>query len=139
MAVMMFSLAGIPPLAGFWGKLTLFTSSVSMALTGDEAGVRMWFVLLAVAGGLNAAVAAAYYLRIISVMYFRPVAGQPARAEGGLGSAATIGICAAAVVLLGLMPGWLLRPTTDAKLYVNQPAAAAEAGDVALNATAIDK
>jgi NADH-quinone oxidoreductase subunit N len=71
MAVCLFSLAGIPPLTGFWGKLTLFSSALGIGLQSDVGDASFWFLTLAVMGALNAAVAAAYYLRIISAMYFR--------------------------------------------------------------------
>jgi NADH-quinone oxidoreductase subunit N len=59
MSVMMFSMAGIPPLAGFFGKLFIFQSAVSEGL-----------YTLAVVGVLTSVIAAYYYLRIIKVMYF---------------------------------------------------------------------
>ena len=63
MAVFMFSMAGIPPLAGFIGKLYIFLAAV-------EAG----FMMLAIIGVLASVVSAYYYLRIIKIMYFdKPV------------------------------------------------------------------
>jgi NADH-quinone oxidoreductase subunit N len=59
MMVFMFSLAGIPPLAGFWGKLYIFMAAVEAKL-----------FLPAVLGVLASVVAAYYYVRIIKVMYF---------------------------------------------------------------------
>ena len=70
LAVFMFSLSGIPPLAGFWGKLTLFTGALSVSGL-DETTRSTWFMVLAITGVLNAAIAAAYYLRVVSVTYFR--------------------------------------------------------------------
>lgn len=58
-AIFLFSLAGIPPLAGFFGKLYVFLAAV-------EAGLYT----LAVIGVLASVVAAFYYLRIIKLMYF---------------------------------------------------------------------
>src|SRR5215510_9008514 len=55
----MFSLAGIPPLAGFWGKLYIFMAAVEAKL--------YWPAVL---GVLASVVAADYYLRIVKVMYF---------------------------------------------------------------------
>jgi NADH-quinone oxidoreductase subunit N len=55
----MFSMAGIPPLAGFFGKLYVFLAAI-------EAGLYT----LAVIGVLTSVVGAFYYLRIIKIMYF---------------------------------------------------------------------
>jgi NADH-quinone oxidoreductase subunit N len=70
-AVCLFSLAGIPPLIGFWGKLTLFSSALGVGLRQELGEASYWFLALAVIGALNAAIAAAYYLRLIAAMYFR--------------------------------------------------------------------
>jgi len=55
----MFSLAGIPPLAGFWGKLYIFMAAIEAKL--------FWPAVL---GVLASVVASYYYLRIVKVMYF---------------------------------------------------------------------
>ena len=55
----MFSMAGIPPLAGFFGKLYIFMAAVDAGL-----------MTLAIVGVLTSVVAAFYYLRIVKVMYF---------------------------------------------------------------------
>jgi NADH-quinone oxidoreductase subunit N len=59
MAVFMFSMAGIPPLGGFFGKLFVFWAAISAGLNA-----------LAVIGVLASVVGAFYYLRIVKVMYF---------------------------------------------------------------------
>ncbi|HUE78107.1 MAG TPA: NADH-quinone oxidoreductase subunit NuoN [Sphingomicrobium sp.] len=59
MAIFMFSLAGVPPLFGFWPKLLVFNAAVDAGL-----------VALAVAGIVGTVVGAYYYLRIVKVMYF---------------------------------------------------------------------
>ena len=58
-AVFMFSMAGIPPLAGFFGKLYIFLPAIEEGLYG-----------LAVIGVLSSVVAAFYYLRIVQIIYF---------------------------------------------------------------------
>ena len=65
MLIFMFSLAGIPPLAGFWGKLYIFMAAVEAKL-----------FVPAVLGVLASVVASYYYLRIVKVMYFDEPAGE---------------------------------------------------------------
>src|SRR5271156_2976440 len=59
LAIFMFSLAGVPPAAGFFGKLYIFLAAIDAKLTG-----------LAVIGVVTSVVGAFYYLRIVNVMYF---------------------------------------------------------------------
>ncbi len=59
LAIFMFSMAGIPPLAGFFGKLYVFLAAIESGLYG-----------LAVIGVLSSVVGAFYYLRIVKLMYF---------------------------------------------------------------------
>jgi NADH-quinone oxidoreductase subunit N len=59
MAAMMFSMAGIPPLAGFFGKFYIFVAAIDAGL-----------ITLAVIGVLTSVAGAFYYLRIIKIMYF---------------------------------------------------------------------
>jgi len=106
-AVFMFSLAGLPPLAGFWGKLNLFGSAIELA-TSAPSGLARWFAILAVAGAINAAIAAAYYLRVIAVMYFQPAA-EPVAAAGGPSARVAALFCASLVILVGAWPGRLLN------------------------------
>ena len=58
LAIFMFSLAGVPPLFGFWPKLLVF-----------NAAVHQGYIALAVAGILGAVIGAYYYLKIVKVMY----------------------------------------------------------------------
>lgn len=59
MAILMFSMAGIPPFAGFFGKMAVFSAAVEAE-----------YYVLAVFGVLTSVIAAYYYLRIIKVMFF---------------------------------------------------------------------
>ncbi|MBI2236730.1 MAG: NADH-quinone oxidoreductase subunit N, partial [Magnetospirillum sp.] len=59
LAVLMFSMAGIPPLAGFWGKFYVFMAAIQAEL-----------YTLSILGVLTSVVSAFYYLRIVKVMYF---------------------------------------------------------------------
>ena len=111
LAVCMFSLAGLPPAAGLWGKLMLFGSALNVQ---EASGVlRPWFIALAIIGVLNAAVAAYYYLRIVSLMYFREPLATP-RAEGGPGPYVAALLCSLAVLVLGFYPGPLLKGCSEA-------------------------
>ncbi|HUY91522.1 MAG TPA: NADH-quinone oxidoreductase subunit N [Pirellulales bacterium] len=134
-AIFMFSLAGLPPLAGFWGKLSLFYTALDVG-RGPEgiSPLRAWFLFLAVAGALNAAIAAAYYLRVVSAMYFRPSLAT-ARGEGGLGAAIAAGGCAMLVVLIGAFPGPLTAKSGDASQAARAQAAAAAVGSAPADST----
>lgn len=115
-AIFMFSLAGIPPLAGFWGKLTLLTSSIDVALHHSDPNVGRWFLALAAVGGINAAIAAAYYLRIISVMFFQ---SNDNRLRGTNGwQAAAVGAAASLIVVLGLWHGHVADPAREAETHL---------------------
>jgi NADH-quinone oxidoreductase subunit N len=114
-AVFLLSLAGIPPLPGFWGKLSLATASLSVdwnapLVTGSR---RAWFVGLAVVLVLNAAIAAAYYLRIIAAMYFKS-SKRGVQADGGLAAGLAMLACLVAVVGVTVAPGGLVARTRTA-------------------------
>ncbi len=107
LVVFMFSLAGIPPLAGFWGKLAVFASA--LVAGGRHDAAQPWFIALAIIGVLNAAVAAAYYLRIVGVMFFRlPLATPAIRRDARPARFAAV-LCALLVLGIGLGPGPWLR------------------------------
>ena len=92
MALFMFSLAGIPPLAGFFAKLYVFSGAV-------EAGLA-W---LAIIGVINSAIGAYYYLRVTVAMFMSEPAADAAEApKPGWPVMATITIAALATLLLGI-------------------------------------
>lgn len=108
LAVFMFSLAGLPPLAGFWGKLALFSGALTINVAPGDEALRQWFVGMAVLGVLNAAVAAAYYLRIVAMLFFRqPRAVLPG--TGGPGPLAAMALALLLVIGIGAYPGPLSR------------------------------
>ncbi len=104
LSICLLSLTGLPPLAGFWGKLLIFGSAVNVVPAGGvSANARAWFIAAAVLGLLNAAVGAAYYLRVVAAMYFRePLAAHGARPAAGPRLAAIA--CAALVLAIGFYP-----------------------------------
>ncbi len=96
MLLMMFSMAGIPPFAGFYGKLFIFLSAIESGL-----------YFLAVVGVLTSVVAAYYYLKVIKVMYFdEPVLGL--ERDVPLFSQTVLAICALVTALFFLYPAALL-------------------------------
>ncbi|MQX35087.1 NADH-quinone oxidoreductase subunit NuoN [Roseospira navarrensis] len=96
MGIFMFSMAGIPPLAGFFAKFYVFMAAV-------EAGL-IW---LAVLGVLASVVSAFYYLRIVKVMYFdEPLEGLDPMSSPTL--RIVMGASAVVVLFFFLVPGWLV-------------------------------
>ncbi|MGY8903499.1 MAG: NADH-quinone oxidoreductase subunit NuoN [Burkholderiales bacterium] len=99
MAVCMFSLAGIPPLVGFYAKL-----SVLQALLASQ---QTPYLVLAVFAVLMSLIGAFYYLRVVKVMYFdAPLQTAPLAVPGD--ARVVMSINAALLLLLGLLPGGLM-------------------------------
>ena len=97
-----FGLAGIPPFAGFMGKLALFTSAF-------ERG-HGWLVVIAV---VNAAIAVYYYLGVMREAFFGDAGGTPP-IRLDLATQVLCGVLVTAVVLLGVMPTRVLEMLTAA-------------------------
>jgi NADH-quinone oxidoreductase subunit N len=103
LAVFILSLAGIPPLAGFFGKLAVFASVLRL---GGVAGPVGWLVILAIA---LSAVALYYYLLILKqALVAAPVANAP-KVKVAWPARISLLIAAGLIVALGLMPSLLLR------------------------------
>ncbi|HUA90858.1 MAG TPA: NADH-quinone oxidoreductase subunit NuoN [Steroidobacteraceae bacterium] len=99
MMLLMFSMAGVPPLVGFWAKLRIF-----QALWETH---HLWLVIIA---ATMSVVGAYYYLRVIKLMYFDDPAGAPAgAAPGAAGVRFALGLNALAALVLGVLPGPLLN------------------------------
>ena len=97
-AVLLFGLTGLPPTAGFLGKLTLFLSAWSH---GTDLGRT-----LAICLAINAAIAAWYYLRLIGVMYLQP-SRDDTRRTAGVPAFVGVSLCAVASIALFFAPDWL--------------------------------
>ncbi|MSQ11832.1 MAG: hypothetical protein EXR48_03970 [Dehalococcoidia bacterium] len=92
LAVSLLSLTGIPPTAGFMGKLFVFSAAVNADLT--------W---LAVIGVINSVLSAYFYLRLVRVMYFQePESSEKAACSPSLWAA--VGGSALGMVFIGVAP-----------------------------------
>jgi NADH-quinone oxidoreductase subunit N len=95
----MFSLAGIPPMVGFAGKLSVLQALVSSGQTGA--------VALAVYAVMMSLLAAFYYLRVVKVMYFdAPITASTVSA--GADVRIVLLINSGLLLVLGLLPGGLM-------------------------------
>jgi NADH-quinone oxidoreductase subunit N len=93
MLIFMLSLGGIPPTAGFMGKLWIFAAAIDAGYIG-----------LAVIGVLNSALSLYYYVRIVVFMWIREAEGAPALPLTPALAAALV-VSVAGTVLFGLYPG----------------------------------
>jgi NADH-quinone oxidoreductase subunit N len=99
MAVCLFSLAGIPPLVGFYAKLSVLQALVTSGQT-LYIGLAIFAVMISLVGAF-------YYLRVVKVMYFdEPITATAVSAT--LDVRVVLSINGALVLLLGLMPGGLM-------------------------------
>ena len=105
MGVFMFSLAGVPPMVGFYAKLAVLQALVTTAVP--------FYLVLAVVAVLLSLIGAFYYLRVVKVMYFdAPTQTAPIQASSGV--KALLAINGAAVLGLGILPGGLMALCRDA-------------------------
>ncbi len=102
--IFMFSLAGIPPLAGFFGKLYVFMAAVDAGL-----------VPVAIIGVLASVVGAYYYLRIVKVMYFDDIV-EPLDRSMGREFTVVVGITAVFNIAFCLNPNLLIGYAENAAL-----------------------
>jgi NADH-quinone oxidoreductase subunit N len=97
MLIFMFSLTGIPPTAGFIGKLYIFMSAINAGYT--------WLVVVAV---IFSAISAYFYLRIVMYMYMR----EPKEAvtlTTSFSNGVVLAVTTAAVLFIGVLPASLLE------------------------------
>jgi len=98
MLVFLFSLAGIPPTAGFAAKLSIFYAAIQ--------GGYYWLVII---GILNSAVAAYYYLRVVVYMYMKEPEGEFSAVPASRLLWAGIALALAGTIYLGVQPGNILE------------------------------
>ena len=100
MAVCLFSLAGIPPMVGFYAKLAVLQALISSG-QALHIGLALFAVMMSLVGAF-------YYLRVVKVMYFDPPV-QTAPIEAPMDVRVVLTINGALVLLLGLLPGALME------------------------------
>ena len=97
MAMLMFSTAGVPPFVGFWAKLRIIQALWETS--------HPWLVIIAVTMSV---VGAFYYLRVIKLMYFDEASESAPETVRSFGVRFALGLNAAAVLVLGVLPAPLL-------------------------------
>ena len=96
--ILMFSLAGIPPLVGFYAKLAVLQATVSAG--------HIWLAVLAV---LLSLIGAFYYLRVVKVMYFdEPAVDAPALSAPMTFREGILSVNNLLIIVLGILPGGLM-------------------------------
>ncbi|MCX7742486.1 MAG: NADH-quinone oxidoreductase subunit NuoN [Tepidimonas sp.] len=99
MAACLFSLAGVPPLVGFYAKLAVLQALLEVG-QGAYVGLAVFAVLASLVGAF-------YYLRLVKVMYFdAPVQTAPIEAPPAM--RAVLSLNGALVLVLGMVPGGLM-------------------------------
>ena len=105
MSIFMFSLAGIPPLVGFYAKFAVLQALVTTGNSG--------YVTLAVIAVLLSLIGAYYYLRIVKTMWFdEPI--DPTPIHGDTGTAVLLSLNGLAALAFGLLPDGLMSLCRDA-------------------------
>ena len=105
MAACMFSLAGVPPLVGFYAKLSVLQALIASGQAGA--------IVLAVFAVMMSLIGAFYYLRIVKVMYFdAPITATTVSASTDVRVVLTLN--GALILLLGILPGGLMALCANA-------------------------
>jgi NADH-quinone oxidoreductase subunit N len=105
MAACMFSLAGVPPLVGFYAKLSVLQALIASGQTGA--------IALAIFAVMMSLIGAFYYLRIVKVMYFdAPITATTVSA--GTDVRVVLSINGALILILGILPGGLMALCANA-------------------------
>ncbi len=116
LAVCMFSLMGLPPTAGFMGKLYIFAAAFSVR---PQHPMHAAMIVLAVIGVINAAIGAAYYLRVVASVYVgREV--QTRTHVGGAPIRLALAVCGLSMLFFFLRPALLLQAAAKPAAAVRQ-------------------
>jgi NADH-quinone oxidoreductase subunit N len=106
MLLLMFSLAGIPPTAGFYAKLAVLSAAVNAG--------QVWLAVVAVTLSL---IGAFYYLRVVKLMYFDEPRESPNALvvqRGGAGFRVALSVNGLAMLFFGVLPGMLMTLCLEA-------------------------
>ena len=102
LAVFFMSLAGVPPMAGWYAKFAMFSATISVG--------SWWGYSIAIIAAVNAVIAFVYYSKVIKSAFFDSVpegvdvdALEAVEVPGPIGFA--MGLTAAAVIIMGVLPG----------------------------------
>ena len=102
LALSLLALIGVPPTGIFIAKLYIFTAAVDSGL-----------VWLAIIGVINSAVSAYYYVRIIRIMFTQPATSE-VRITGSPAPWLALGLAGAAMLFMGIAPGFVMEAAQDA-------------------------
>jgi len=108
MTIFLLSLAGIPPLGGFFSKFVLFSSAV------NAAQFNTWYLALAISGVLNSALSLYYYARVVWYMYILDPEPGAGKIETPGSIRAAVFIALAVVMLIAILAAFFLGYLNDA-------------------------
>jgi NADH-quinone oxidoreductase subunit N len=97
LAIGLLSMAGIPPLAGFFGKYYLFSIALKTNL--------FWIVITAIVASI---IGAWYYLKALSQAYLSPVENELTEIEVSFSTKLVLGLCIIGTIVLGIMPNLII-------------------------------
>ena len=110
LAIFLFSLAGLPPFAGFIGKLYVFAAGIH--------GELYWLVVW---GALNSVVSLYYYARIVKLMFLDQPAAQDAPVSFPRADLGAVAVLSVLTIYLGIRFEWLYQAATAASCPTNAP------------------
>jgi len=102
MSIFIFSLAGIPPTAGFMGKFTIFSAAINSG-----------YIWLVIVGVLTSAASVFYYFRVIMKMYMEAPETEPTKLQFGPAMVLALSIATAVVLYIGIFPTTYLNLATE--------------------------
>lgn len=104
---LLLSLAGIPPLLGFWGKLQALQAAIAMAIglkaSAGYSELALWYAAMVIVGIAGAVVSLAYYGSVLRTMYSSAPEGH-GTSETGSASLVPVIVLSSAVFVIGLLP-----------------------------------